>query len=187
VSAFRKIGERLLHRGFVIDLFSVTFAGPGGETLERDVVRHPGAVSVVPVQADGTVVMVRQFRAPIEGDLLEIPAGKRDVVDEPPEVTARRELVEEVGLIAGTLIPLVQMCHSPGFCDEINHIFLATDLEPTERQVDGIEEEHMTIETIPLAEVIARIRNGEITDAKSIAGLTLAAHHLGVVQVAAIP
>lgn len=185
MSGFRKVAERRLHQGFVIDLFSVTFEGPDGELIERDVVRHPGAVSVVPVLDDGTVVMVRQFRAPIEGLMLEIPAGKRDIDGEPPEVTARRELIEEVGLVAGTLIPLVEMCHSPGFCNEINHIFLATDLEATDRRVDGVEEEHMTIEHVPLREVFDRIARGDITDAKSIAGLVLAAQHLGVVAAVA--
>lgn len=178
---FRKVDERLIHEGFVISVFNVTFEGPGGELMDRDVVRHPGAVSVVPVLDDGSVVMVRQFRAPIEGMVLEIPAGKRDVPGEPPETTAHRELAEEVGYVAGNLQPLVQLSHSPGFCDEVNHIFLATDLTECARSVDGPEEEHMTIVHVPLAEAFQRIADGSITDAKSIAGLTLAAQRLGVV------
>jgi ADP-ribose pyrophosphatase len=144
------------------------------------VVRHPGAVSVVPLLDDGDVVMVRQFRAPLEDTILEIPAGKRDVDGEPPEVTAHRELAEEIGFTAENMVPLVQMRHSPGFCDEINHIFLATGLSPTERAVDGPEEEAMTLHRIPLAEVFQRIAAGEITDAKSIAGLTLTAQRMGL-------
>lgn len=178
---FRQVDERLVHQGHVVSFHEVGFEGPDGERFQRDVVRHPGAVSVVPVLADGRVVMVRQFRAAIGGDLLEVPAGKRDVAGEEPELTARRELVEEVGYVAGTLTLLARICHSPGFCDEVNHIFLATDLEPTERSVDGPEEEHMTIELLPLADAFGAIARGEVTDAKSVVGLTLAAHHLGVV------
>lgn len=180
-SPFRKVGDRLIYRGHVIEVREVEFVGPGGEEMRRDVVRHPGAVSVVPLLDDGRVVMVRQFRAPLEGDLLEIPAGKRDVADEPPDVTARRELAEEVGYTASTLDLLVSMCHSPGFCDEVNHIFLATGLTEGERCVDGVEEEHMTIERVRLADVFDLVASGEIVDAKSIVGLTLAAQRLGVV------
>lgn len=182
MSGFRKLDERLIHRGYVIEVINATFEAPDGSRLERDVVRHPGAVSVVPVLDDHTVVMVRQFRAPIEREILEIPAGKRDVAGEPPELTAHRELAEEVGLVAGRLTPLLQLCHSPGFCDEINHIFMATELTETERRVDGVEEAHMTIEHIALGDAIGLIRSGDITDAKSVAGLTLAAVALGVLR-----
>lgn len=182
MSGFRKLDERLIHRGHVIEVVNAIFEAPDGSRLERDVVRHPGAVSVVPVHEDLMVVMVRQFRAPIDREILEIPAGKRDVVGEPPEVTARRELAEEVGLVAGRLMPLMQMCHSPGFCDEVNHIFMATELTATERRVDGVEEAHMTIEHVALGEAIGLIRVGVITDAKSVAGLTLAAVALGVLR-----
>ncbi len=175
---FRKVDERLIHQGFVIGVYNTTFEGPGGVLMDRDVVRHPGAVTVVPVLDDGTVVMVRQFRAAMEGLVLELPAGKRDVDGEPPEVTAQRELAEEVGYQAGELDRLVVLAHSPGFCDELNHIFLATQLTPCERLVDGPEEEHMTIVHVPLADVFDRIADGTITDAKSIAGLTLAHHRL---------
>src|SRR3954467_13997787 len=97
---FEKLGERELYRAHSIWLGEVTYRGPDGGEFTRDIVHHPGAVSVVPVLDDGRAVMVRQFRAPIDGDLLEIPAGKRDVDGEPPDVTARRELEEEVGLRA---------------------------------------------------------------------------------------
>ena len=175
---FRKVDEALIHQGFVIGVYNVRFEGPGGMVMDRDVVRHPGAVSVVPVLDDGTVVLVRQFRSALESTVLEVVAGKRDVDGEPPEVTARRELAEEVGYEASELVPLVVMAHSPGFCDELNHIFLATGLTPCERSVDGPEEEHMTIEHLPLADVFDRIADGTIVDAKSIAGLLLAHHRL---------
>ena len=175
---FRKVDERLIHQGYVIGVYNARFEGPNGELMNRDIVRHPGAVSVVPVLDDLTIVMVRQFRAALEGMVLEIPAGKRDVADEPPELTAHRELAEEVGYEAAELTPLVVLAHSPGFCDERNHIFMAQGLTPCERAVDGPEEEHMTIEHVALADVFDLIAAGEITDAKSVAGLTLAHRRL---------
>jgi ADP-ribose pyrophosphatase len=170
---FTKVGERQLHNGFVIDVFEVDFTSPDGTPMHRDVVRHPGAVSVVPVTDDGEVIMVRQFRAPVEGLVLEIPAGKRDVADEPTEVTAQRELQEEVGFRAGRLDYLLPLLHSPGFCDEVNHLYLARDLVRVDRQVDGPEEQHMEIIRVPLGEIPGMIRRAEITDAKSVVALLL--------------
>src|SRR4051794_13721714 len=98
---FRKRDERVVHRGSLITVAVGTFEDPDGEAFERDLVHHPGAVSVVAIEDDGRVVMVRQYRAAVDAELLEIPAGKRDVEGESPEATAARELEEEVGLRAG--------------------------------------------------------------------------------------
>ena len=108
MGGFRKLGEELIHHGWVIDLYRERFEAPDGTIMERDVVRHPGAVSVVPVLDDGTVVLVRQFRAPLGREMLEIPAGKLDVEGEDLEAAARRELAEEVGFEAGSLELLVR-------------------------------------------------------------------------------
>jgi ADP-ribose pyrophosphatase len=175
LTPFRKLSERELYRGPLIGVATATFAGPDGDEFERDVVHHPGAVSVVPLLEDGTVILVRQYRAAIEADLLEIPAGKRDVADEPPEETARRELAEEVGMKAGRLEKLAEFYNSPGFCDEHSWVFLARDLSECADDLQGIEEQHMTVERVALADVPAMIARGEITDAKTIIGLALAA------------
>jgi ADP-ribose pyrophosphatase len=152
-----------------------TFEGPDGDTFERDVVHHPGAVDVVPVLADGkTVILVRQYRAAVERELLEIPAGKRDVGEEPVEETARRELEEEVGMRAGRLQLLCEFYNSPGFSDELSYVFLALDLEPCDSSLQGVEEQHMTVEHVSLDDVPALIAAGELLDAKSIIGLCLA-------------
>jgi 8-oxo-dGTP pyrophosphatase MutT (NUDIX family) len=175
VEGFRKLGERVIHDGYLITTVEATFADPSGETFERDLVHHPGAVSVVPVVEDGTkVLLVRQYRAAVDQMLLEIPAGKRDVEGEAPDVTAARELEEEVGMRAGHLRKLVEFYNSPGFCDEHSFIYLATDLEPTESTAHGVEEEHMTVETVALDDVPRLIDSGELVDAKSIIGLCLA-------------
>lgn len=168
---FSHVGDELLHEGHVISLYRSTFRGPDGEQFMRDVVRHPGAVSVVPLHDDGTVVLVRQYRAPLDAMLLEIPAGKRDVAEEPLEETARRELAEEVGLSAQDLEHLVTFHNSVGFCDEESHVFLATGLTATDQDRQGIEEQHMEEVRVRLADVPRLIAAGEITDGKTVIGL----------------
>lgn len=178
-AGFARGPERLVHAGHVISLAIGSFTAPDGTTFEREVVHHPGAVSVVPLLGDGSVVLVRQYRAALDDLLLEIPAGKRDVADEPPEVTAARELEEEVGRRAGRLELLAEFHNSPGFCDEHSHVFLATELTdvPVDRQ--GVEEQHLTIEVVPLDDVPAMIADGRLRDAKTIIGLLLALRHVG--------
>jgi 8-oxo-dGTP pyrophosphatase MutT (NUDIX family) len=174
---FRKLGERIVWQGTLVSAGTGTFADPGGTTFERDIVHHPGAVVVVPV--DGTdVILVRQYRAAIDAELLEVPAGKRDVSDEPPEVTAHRELEEEVGMRAGSMVKLAEFYNSPGFCDEHSHLFLATDLTPCATAFQGHEEQHMTIERVALDRVPAMVAAGELVDGKSIIALCLAREHL---------
>ncbi len=133
---------------------------------------------VVPV-VDGEVILVRQYRAAIGRELLELPAGKRDVTDEPVELTANRELEEEVGMKAGWMVKLAEFYNSPGFCDEHSFLFLATDLTSCATSFQGHEEQHMTIERVPLDSIPGLIVSGELVDAKSIIGLCLAREHLG--------
>ena len=173
MTQFRKLAEREVFRGTLISVGVATFAGPSGASFERDVVHHPGAVVVVPLLDDGTVILVRQYRAGVEGVLLEIPAGKRDVDGEPVEVTARRELEEEVGMRAGRLDKLAEFYNSPGFCEEFSFLFLARDLQACAVSAQGEEEEHMTVERVALDDVPGLVASGELVDAKSIIGLTL--------------
>jgi len=165
---FRRIGERERLELSFLRLVTGTFVGPDGFTFERDVVRHPGAVCVVPLEASGDVVCVRQYRSAIDRYVLEIPAGKMDVPGEPPALGARRELAEEVGLVAGVLTPLVTFFNSPGFTDEVTHCFLAEGLVEVGRSTQGIEEDHMTVERIPLSGVGDLVASGELVDAKTI-------------------
>jgi 8-oxo-dGTP pyrophosphatase MutT (NUDIX family) len=180
LSGFRKLDERAIHQGYVISVGAARFEAPDGSTFERDVVHHPGAVSVVAVDDDGRATLVRQFRAPLDDFLLEIPAGKRDVTDEPPELTAARELEEEVGLRAEHWELLCEFHNSPGFCDEHSFVFLATGLSEGQHERQGIEEDHLTIEQVALADVPSLIAGRELVDAKSIIGLLLARERLGI-------
>ncbi|MGI8686298.1 MAG: NUDIX hydrolase [Acidimicrobiales bacterium] len=175
MSGFRKLDEREVWRGAVVSAGVGRYEAPDGTVFERDVVHHPGAVVVVPVLDGGaTVLLVRQYRSPIDAELLELPAGKRDVTGEPPEVTAARELEEEVGMRAGRLQKLGEYFNSPGFCDEHSHLFMGLDLEECATSFQGVEEIHMTIVRVALADVPAMIASGAIVDAKTIIGLLLA-------------
>ena len=171
---FEKVDERLIHQGDRISLGRGTYRSPDGDTFERDVVHHPGAVGVVPVVDEGAgVLLVRQYRSSIDAEVLEIPAGLRDVEGEPPEETARRELIEEAGMRAGRIEKLCAFHNSPGFCDEVVHVFAAFDLEETDRDLQGVEEQHLTVERIALDDVPGMIASGAITDAKTVIGLLL--------------
>jgi ADP-ribose pyrophosphatase len=172
---FTKLADTEVHRGFRFTVNEVRYRADDGTEFDREVVRHPGAVAVVPLHDDGTVTLVRQFRAALDADLLELPAGLRDVEGEPDEGTAERELIEEAGLAADHLHLLVTFHNSPGFCDESVSVFLATGLREVDDDRQGIEEQHMTIERVRLEDALQMIADGRITDAKTIIGLTLTA------------
>ncbi len=174
---FRKVSEREIHSGRVVRLTESVFATPDGGRITRDVVHHRGAVAVVAVDSD-ELVLLRQYRAPVESEVLEIPAGTRDVDGEDPEGTARRELAEEAGLACESLEELGTFFNSAGFCDELTHLFLARGLSAVDRCPDGAEEEQMTVERVSLAEAEAMIDRGEIRDAKTIIGVLLARRRL---------
>jgi len=154
------------------------FVDPDGVPFERDVVRHPGAVAVVAVTDDDSVVLVRQYRPAIDEWILEVPAGTRDVEGEAELRTARRELAEEVGLAAAQMDLLARCAITPGFCDEISTVFLATGLTPVDLDRQGIEERYMRIEHIPLSGFDALVDDGTIIDATTILGVGLARRRL---------
>lgn len=178
MSEFRHLGDDLVHRGYVWRVVVAEFEAPDGSRFTRDVVRSPGAVAAVPLHwtDDGipTVTMVRQYRAPLDAHVLEIPAGMRDVADEPAETTAARELVEEVGLEPGRLVPLTRFSPSVGMTDAELHVYLALDLRRVGREVHGPEESHMEVVEVPLDRAVSMVVSGEIHDAKTIIGLLLA-------------
>jgi ADP-ribose pyrophosphatase len=161
-------------RVFSVSLDEVREAG---RVYAREVVRHPGSSAVVPVFADSTVALVRQYRHPAVKYLLEIPAGSREPF-ESPEECARRELGEELGVVAGRLEPLAEFFASPGFCAEKMWVYLATDLTETTRSPE--EDELIEIVRLTFARAFELIEAGEIEDAKTIIGIMLAATKMGV-------
>ena len=171
---FRSRGEEVRYRGPFLTVVQATFETDDGERFAREFLRHHGAVAVVPI-VDGEVVLVRQFRAAVGRDLLEIPAGLLDVEGEDRKGAAARELEEEVGLrLTGELVHLVDYFPSAGMADHEVRIYLATDLEPCDARPQGHEEQGMTIERVPLADVDRLVTTGEVSDGKTIVGLLLA-------------
>lgn len=152
-------------RGLFFLFERLVFADGDGQEVIRDIIRHPGGVSVLPIHGD-QVTLIRQYRAPLDRWLLETPAGKMNP-GEDPEVAARRECIEEVGLEPGELIDIGPMESSPGFTDEIIHLFLAFDAIPTDIDPDGPEEHHAEIVTMSLAEALHAVDVGEISDSKT--------------------
>jgi ADP-ribose pyrophosphatase len=178
--AFRKLREKQIYAGHLFSLVEADFEAPGGTAFTRAVVRHPGAVGVVPVHADGTVSLVRQYRAAAGADVLEIPAGVRDEEGEEPLATAKRELAGEVGLEAADWRHLASYWVAVGFSDERFWCFLAEGLTECEKAPASHEEEHMTVERVSLAEVPVLVESGAIEDAKTIIGLLLTREILAV-------
>jgi len=182
VSGFRHLGDRLVHQGYVWHVAVGSFEDPEGQTFTRDIVRSPGAVAAVPLRfrEDGTpyVTLVSQYRAPLARAVLEIPAGMRDIPDEPTADTASRELVEEVGLMAGRLEHLVDFYPSVGMTDAVLTIFLATELTEVTRDTHGPEEAHMEMLELDLADAVSMVDRGEIHDAKTVIGLLMVERRL---------
>jgi 8-oxo-dGTP pyrophosphatase MutT (NUDIX family) len=178
VPGFRRVSEENLLRAWLFRVDRFHLLDPDGHPFDRYVIRHPGAVTVVPVHDDATVTLVRQYRAAVDAWVLEIPAGTRDQPDESEEATARRELAEECGLAAATWERLVGIWNTPGVSDQHTTIFLATGLTPTESRPDGIEERFMTVERIRLADVDALVADGTLKDETTVLGLYMARNRL---------
>jgi ADP-ribose pyrophosphatase len=170
-SSFSIAGERIGWSGRRIAVAIADVEAPDGTHHEREIVRHQGAVGVAPLHDDGTVTLVRQYRVAIDADIWEIPAGLRDVTGEPTEETARRELAEEAGLQATRLDHLVTFHNSPGFSDEAVVVYLATGLSEVADDRQGIEEQHMLVERVPVSAALAMVDDGRITDAKTVIAL----------------
>lgn len=174
--------SRSVYQGNVIGLRVDQVAMPGDKVAERDVVEHPGAVGVVALRPDGTVLLLRQYRHPIGETLWELPAGILDVKDEPALLAAQRELGEEAFLTARTWSVLVDVYSSPGMSDEAVRLYLARDLEeiPEEHRHEGVDEEaDMERHWIDLDDAVERILQGEITNNLACVGLLAAASARG--------
>jgi len=144
--------------------------------VELDIIRHPGAACIVPFLGDDEVLLIRQFRHAAGGEILELPAGTLEP-GEDPATCAARELEEETGQRAGRLEALASIFTTPGFTDEVIHLFSAFDLEPVPRRPE--DDEVIEVERVPLARALGMVWDGELTDAKSALALVHAARRLG--------
>ena len=146
-----------------------------GTTTMREVVEHPGGVAILPVDAEGNAYCVRQFRYPFREHFLEAPAGKLEH-GEDPQTCAVRELAEETGLTAGRLVSLGSVCASPGFSNEVLHLYLALGLTAGHAHPD--QGEFLDVLRLPLAELVSRVMAGEVRDGKTVVAALKAAKYL---------
>ena len=161
----KKIDGKTLYEGVIVNVRLDRAELVNGDVVRREVVEHPGGVTVIPVEEDGTVWCVRQFRYPIQREMLEVPAGKLEI-GEKPLPAAVRELSEETGLEAGRMIYLGACCTSPGFSTEVLHIYLALELKHGDAHPD--EDEFLNVEKHSLETLTEMVMSGEIDDAKTI-------------------
>lgn len=180
LGAIVPLGSREIFTGRTVHLKIDTVRMPNGVEVDLERVYHVGAAAIVPVTAEGEVLLIRQARWATGGWLLEIPAGKLDRTAEGPEAPERcaaRELEEETGHTAGRLEPLGWIWATPGFADEKVWLYLATELTETRQTLEADEVLHL--ERMPLEEAVEQALSGEIPDAKTVCGLLRAAKKLG--------
>jgi ADP-ribose pyrophosphatase len=164
--------ERLYH-GRIFDLIIEEVEDAAGNIHKREIVRHPGGSVVVPLFDNGDILLVRQYRYPYKKFIVELPAGKLEP-HEDPLVAAKRELQEETGYEADQYEELTAMFTTPGFCNEVLHIYLATGLKKSMLGQNLDEgEQSLTVEFLPLSMAIEKITRGEINDSKTIVGILL--------------
>lgn len=164
----------IVHCGPVFDVEVMRLTLPDGSTVQRDVVRHPGAVVILPITQDRQIIFIRNQRVAVNERLLELPAGKLES-DESAESAAHRELIEETGYRAQSIVPLGEFYSSPGFTDERMHAFAASGLQSAGQQLEPGED--IEVEMHDIDAVAAMIRNGVIRDGKTIAAIALWREH----------
>ena len=167
---------QMVYSGKILNLRVDTVRMPNGRMVTREIAEHSNSVCVVPIDDQGNVLMVRQYRKPCESDLLEVPAGGMEA-NEAADEAVLRELQEEIGYTAGRLHLLCSFWVAPGWSTEYMHAYLATDLSPA--SLAGDYDENISVVPVPMAEVVGLIEAGEIQDAKSIASLLLALRATG--------
>lgn len=158
--------------GIILHIDHLTNRLPNGKLAKREVARHIGAAAVLPVDVEGNVYLVRQFRAPVDRVLMEIPAGKLDYKGEDHLEAAKRELMEETGLTAGKWTHLNDMLSTVGFCDECISLYMAQELTAGDSSPD--DDEFLGVVRMPLEEAVEMVMRNEINDAKTISALMMA-------------
>lgn len=162
----KTIKRKEIFQGKIISLHVDDVELPDGNFSKREVVTHPGAVAIIAITPEGKLLLVKQFRKPLERAILEIPAGKIEA-KEAPEVTALRELEEETGYSAKALHPVTSFYTSPGFANEIIYLYRAEGVYPLEEKVKGDEDEFLEVVELPLDEAQAYLDEQKIHDAKT--------------------
>lgn len=161
------ISSETIYEGRIIDVKKDQVRLPNGKNGTRELVKHPGAVGIIPITADGRLIVVEQYRKPLERSIVEIPAGKLEP-GEKPAVTAVRELEEETGYGAQDFTYLQTIATSPGFADEVIHLYIAKDLYKIEQPASPDEDEFVELMEISLEEAEEMMQDGRIYDAKTV-------------------
>jgi ADP-ribose pyrophosphatase len=164
----KTISSKMIYDGRAVKLRVDTVQMPDGRETTREIVEHSECIAVVAVDEKDNVLLVRQYRTPIEKELLEIPAGGIDT-GEKPEEAVRREMQEETGFLPRKLVRLGGFYSAPGFCTEYLHLYLATDFMPSRLHAEDTDE--ISLVRVAVKEIPALLTSGKIEDAKSIAGL----------------
>ena len=173
-----KTDSQEIFDGVILHLFKDTVELPNGNSATREVIRHIGAVGVIPVTDDGKVIVERQFRYPLDSVITEIPAGKLDSFTEDRLSAAKRELEEETGYTAKEWMPLGDYYPTPAYCDERITLYLARKLRQGQRHLD--EDEFLNFEAVPLSDLVEDVMSGRITDGKTQVAVLKAARMLGL-------
>jgi ADP-ribose pyrophosphatase len=168
---FELLKSEVLLKGRVFAIRRDYLKTPDGRETKLEIIEHGGSVVVIPVDENGNLLLVRQYRHATGGELLELPAGTLDE-HEDPELCAAREIREETGMAAGSLKKLGEFYLAPGYSDEFMIVYLATEL--SDSPLDADDDEFLSLETVPIAEAIRMAERGQIPDAKSLAALFLA-------------
>ena len=164
-----QIGSEKIYTGKILDFYRDTVRLPNGHSATRELVRHNGAVAIVPLLDDGRVIVEKQFRYPHDEVIVEIPAGKLDGPDEIPEEAALRELREETGVEAKELIPMGTFYPTSAYSTETIWMYLAKGLTFGEQKLD--DDEFLNVETVPLADLVKDILDGKVPDGKTQAAI----------------
>lgn len=165
----RQLDSKLIFDGRILHVYDDAVSLPNGHEASRELIRHIGAVCVIPVLSDGRAVVERQYRYPVERVLTEIPAGKLDSADEDPELAARRELREETGYTCDELIPLGVFYPAPAYSSEKIHMYLARGLHRGDQDLD--EDEFLNVTLVPLEELARQAMAGQLPDVKTQAAV----------------
>ena len=171
-------GSEEIFDGVILHVFKDTVQLPNGKAATREVIRHVGAVGIVPLTDDGKVIVERQFRYPLNRVITEIPAGKLDSLTEDRLSAAKRELAEETGYTATEWIDLGDYYPAAAYCDERITLYLARNLSLGQRHLD--EDEFLNFEAVPLAELVNQVMDGTITDGKTQVAILKVARILGL-------
>ena len=166
---FKRLSRDLVQRGAIIDYYQDTIQVPNGNIVKWDFIKHNGAAAVVPVDDQGRLVMVRQYRNALDRYTLEIPAGGLDGPDEPTKDAAARELTEETGYTAEKSEFLLSVSTTVAFCKEKIDIYVATGLKPGKQHLD--EDEYVDVKAYDLEELVQKILTGEIQDSKTVSAI----------------